>query len=252
MTAEHFPLTGAVGYIPNLVLLVSKVSEHGANLGMSGEHLRKLTRSLGITTGSSTWTNEVDVFGSSVRKPVTLYTDASTSDHRSGICETLKSVFDTPDFYELELVSWELIRPGMIHVGSVVEPGVFGFDPGVAISLFCFLSKILIVVAWFLLHGRNTGGLFGSPSVADDNSEFPEMKVLLRLLSICILWMLYHVIVAIAISGDTPEVKVLVLTLATMALLWELRTLDLLSMMLEQSAGLLSKKLPPAAEFKES
>ncbi|GJR90417.1 hypothetical protein Tco_0214428 [Tanacetum coccineum] len=40
--------------------------------------------------------------------------------------------------------------------------------------------------------------------------------------------------------------------LATMALLRELRTLDLLSMMLEQSAGLLSKKLPPAAEFKES
>ncbi|GJT99930.1 hypothetical protein Tco_1110269 [Tanacetum coccineum] len=32
----------------------------------------------------------------------------------------------------------------------------------------------------------------------------------------------------------------------------ELRTLDMLSMMLEQSAGLLSKKLPPAAEFKEN
>ncbi|GJW23537.1 hypothetical protein Tco_0034159 [Tanacetum coccineum] len=55
-----------------------------------------------------------------------------------------------------------------------------------------------------------------------------------------------------ATSGDTPEVEALVLTLATMALLRELRTLDLLSMMLEQSAGLLSKKLPPAAEFKES
>ncbi|GKF89707.1 hypothetical protein Tco_0263670 [Tanacetum coccineum] len=55
-----------------------------------------------------------------------------------------------------------------------------------------------------------------------------------------------------ATSGDTPEVEELVLTLATTALLQELRTLDLLSMMLEQSAGLLSKKLPPAAEFKES
>ncbi|GJW50645.1 hypothetical protein Tco_0091996 [Tanacetum coccineum] len=54
-----------------------------------------------------------------------------------------------------------------------------------------------------------------------------------------------------ATSGDTPEVEALVLTLATMALLRELRTLDLLSMMLEQSAGLLSKKLPPAAEFKK-
>ncbi|GJY47933.1 hypothetical protein Tco_0437889 [Tanacetum coccineum] len=54
-----------------------------------------------------------------------------------------------------------------------------------------------------------------------------------------------------AISGDTPEVEAFVLTLATIALLRELRTLDLLSMMLEQSAGLLSKKLPPAAEFKE-
>ncbi|GJU95308.1 hypothetical protein Tco_1320064 [Tanacetum coccineum] len=51
-----------------------------------------------------------------------------------------------------------------------------------------------------------------------------------------------------ATSGDTLEVEALVLTLATMALLRELRTLDLLSMMLEQSAGLLSKKLPPAAE----
>ncbi|GJZ92978.1 hypothetical protein Tco_0665043 [Tanacetum coccineum] len=55
-----------------------------------------------------------------------------------------------------------------------------------------------------------------------------------------------------ATSGDTLEVGAFILTLATMALLRKLRTLDLLSMMLEQSAGLLSKNLPPAAEFKES
>ncbi|GJX64678.1 hypothetical protein Tco_0299021 [Tanacetum coccineum] len=61
-----------------------------------------------------------------------------------------------------------------------------------------------------------------------------------------------HIFQSSNITGDTPEVEVLVLTLATMALLQELRTLDLLSMMLEQSAGLLSKKLPRAAEFKES
>ncbi|GJR67930.1 hypothetical protein Tco_0013995 [Tanacetum coccineum] len=38
-------------------------------------------------------------------------------------------------------------------------------------------------------------------------------------------------------SGDTPEVEAFVLTLATMALLRELRTLDLLSMMLEHFSG---------------
>ncbi|GJY88595.1 hypothetical protein Tco_0503223 [Tanacetum coccineum] len=53
-------------------------------------------------------------------------------------------------------------------------------------------------------------------------------------------------------SGEIPEVEVLVLTLATTGLLRELRTLDLLSMIFRHSRGILSKKLPPAAEFNES
>nr|GFC30272.1 hypothetical protein [Tanacetum cinerariifolium] len=55
-----------------------------------------------------------------------------------------------------------------------------------------------------------------------------------------------------ATSGDMPEVEAVVLTLATMGLLREYRTLDLLSMIPKHSRGILSRKLPPAAEFKES
>ncbi|GJT06385.1 hypothetical protein Tco_0840847 [Tanacetum coccineum] len=55
-------------------------------------------------------------------------------------------------------------------------------------------------------------------------------------------------------SGDTPEVEALVLTLATMALLRELRTLDLLLMMaLRNQRLLLSKKFAHLRRsFKES
>nr|GFC75255.1 hypothetical protein [Tanacetum cinerariifolium] len=53
-------------------------------------------------------------------------------------------------------------------------------------------------------------------------------------------------------SSDTLEVEAVVLTLATTGLLREYRTLDLLSMIPKQSRGILSRKLPPAAEFKES
>ncbi|GJV87080.1 hypothetical protein Tco_1531018 [Tanacetum coccineum] len=51
---------------------------------------------------------------------------------------------------------------------------------------------------------------------------------------------------------DFRVVEFVELTLATTGLLRELRTLDLLSMILRQSRGILSKKLPPAAEFNES
>nr|GFD05474.1 hypothetical protein [Tanacetum cinerariifolium] len=54
-----------------------------------------------------------------------------------------------------------------------------------------------------------------------------------------------------ATSGDMSEVEAAVLTLATTGLLREYRTLDLLSMMLKHSRGILSRKLPPAAEFKD-
>nr|GFC06650.1 hypothetical protein [Tanacetum cinerariifolium] len=53
-------------------------------------------------------------------------------------------------------------------------------------------------------------------------------------------------------SSDTLEVEAVVLTLATTGLLHEYRTLDLLSMMPKHSRDILYRKLPPAAEFKES
>ncbi|GKG13322.1 hypothetical protein Tco_0350282, partial [Tanacetum coccineum] len=55
-----------------------------------------------------------------------------------------------------------------------------------------------------------------------------------------------------ATSGEIPGVEELELTFATTGLLRELRTLDLLSMILRQSRGILSKKFPPAVEFNES
>ncbi|GJT27384.1 hypothetical protein Tco_0907659 [Tanacetum coccineum] len=62
----------------------------------------------------------------------------------------------------------------------------------------------------------------------------------------------FHIFFKLRISEEIPGVEVLALTLATTGLLRELRTLDLLSMILRQSRGILSKKLPPAAEFNES
>ncbi|GKG53691.1 hypothetical protein Tco_0555091, partial [Tanacetum coccineum] len=52
-----------------------------------------------------------------------------------------------------------------------------------------------------------------------------------------------------ATSDETAWVEELVLILATTALFLDWRTLDLLSMIFKHSQGILSKKLPPAAEF---
>ncbi|GJW82646.1 hypothetical protein Tco_0155791 [Tanacetum coccineum] len=59
-------------------------------------------------------------------------------------------------------------------------------------------------------------------------------------------------VVRAATSGEIPGVDEFELTLATTALFRELRTLDLLSIILKHSRGILSKKFPPAAEFNES
>ncbi|GJR77057.1 hypothetical protein Tco_0089422 [Tanacetum coccineum] len=55
-----------------------------------------------------------------------------------------------------------------------------------------------------------------------------------------------------ATSDETAEVEELVLTLATTALLHDWQTLYMLSMIFRHSRGILSRKLPPAAEFNES
>nr|GFD03862.1 hypothetical protein [Tanacetum cinerariifolium] len=53
-------------------------------------------------------------------------------------------------------------------------------------------------------------------------------------------------------SDEMAEVEELKFTLATTTLARDWRTFDLLSMIFKQSDGILSKKLPPAAEFNES
>ncbi|GJU79810.1 hypothetical protein Tco_1282175 [Tanacetum coccineum] len=55
-----------------------------------------------------------------------------------------------------------------------------------------------------------------------------------------------------ATSEEIPVVECARTYFCNIGLLRELRTLDLLSMILRQSRGILSKKLPPAAEFNES
>ncbi|GJU93531.1 hypothetical protein Tco_0738884 [Tanacetum coccineum] len=55
-----------------------------------------------------------------------------------------------------------------------------------------------------------------------------------------------------ATSGDTPEVEALVLTLETMALLWELRTLTALDDALSNQRPFFQKVATTSAEFKRS
>nr|GFC14023.1 hypothetical protein [Tanacetum cinerariifolium] len=55
-----------------------------------------------------------------------------------------------------------------------------------------------------------------------------------------------------AMSDEMAGVEELEFTLATTALDLDCRTFDLLSMIFKQSEGILSKKLPPAAEFNKS
>nr|GEY84959.1 xylulose kinase-1 [Tanacetum cinerariifolium] len=119
------------------------------------------------------------------------------------------------------LRNWGLISQSLIDLGSIklalVESRLVEITPSV-------LSKITpsIEVVLIILNRRESGSNALTMSLSS------------------------------ATSDEMAGVEEFKFTLATTALALDCRTFDLLSMIFKQSEGILSKKLPPAAEFNES